>query len=399
MSNRPKETDINWYNVLHLSMSSTTEEIEKAARQLAKKYHPDRNKDEDAPQKFLEVQKAKGFLLDEEKRRALDAHLSAGLKRKAYESERVQTMDASRKRLREEFEKRVAAASAGLSATPTAGAMRRGPGGGPSHTQQVHVQQAATGTETVGSMSMSAKLSKLRQEGRERTEAVRQEAAQSQAHAQAQARTQADLQAQAQAQRGSEIKVKWRRNPGVVSESDESLRVRFRTFGEVERVSLHRDKGNQATIVFAGARAAQAAVDFYANSSEYRVSLRAPESQDTGAGRRARIFAFDYHGSSSGDPGVGGDKSFKQQLHHQRGGLSLGLGSVPPPVNDEPRWARQADDAEAAEADANIFIAKSVAELKTKEAELMARLGLMMRGTQRRSPLTEAQATAGVTCA
>jgi curved DNA-binding protein CbpA len=330
MSSKDSEGDTNWYDVLELPISSTTEEIEKAVRRQSKIYHPDRNKHPDAPKKFLYIQKAKDVLLDEEKRKVLDARLSATLKRKAYESERVQTMDASRKRMRAEFESKLAAASAGVPAQGQRGVAD----------VRSHDYRSATSSRPE---TMSSKLNKLRQDGRERAEALRQEAAQSWAPAR--------REEGPTSEQDGEVKVKWRRNPGVISESDESLRVLFKPFGDVTRVSMHKDKGNQASVAFASLESAQAAVDHFASSSEYRVSLA--ES------RRARMFTFNYRGGASA------------------GGSSASLADLDRKLpSDAGEAERSSYDAELEDHDVQIFVASSVAELKSKEAVLMARLSV-----------------------
>lgn len=49
---------MNPYKVLEISENASKEEAKSAYRKLAKKYHPDLNKDADAPKKFQEVQDA-----------------------------------------------------------------------------------------------------------------------------------------------------------------------------------------------------------------------------------------------------------------------------------------------------------------------------------------------------
>lgn len=65
-------TKRDYYEVLGVSKTASADEIKKAYRQLAKKYHPDINKEEGAEQKFKEVQEAYDVLSDETKRKTYD---------------------------------------------------------------------------------------------------------------------------------------------------------------------------------------------------------------------------------------------------------------------------------------------------------------------------------------
>lgn len=62
----------DYYEVLNVPKNATKEEIKRAYRQLALKYHPDRNKSPDAEEKFKEISEAYAVLSDDEKRMQYD---------------------------------------------------------------------------------------------------------------------------------------------------------------------------------------------------------------------------------------------------------------------------------------------------------------------------------------
>lgn len=69
----------SFYDILGVDKSASQDEIKKAYRKQAMKYHPDRNKwDETAEKKFKEVNEAYGTVWDEQKRKQYDTFGSAG---------------------------------------------------------------------------------------------------------------------------------------------------------------------------------------------------------------------------------------------------------------------------------------------------------------------------------
>lgn len=68
------------YKLLGISRRATSKEIKKAYRQQSLKYHPDKNKEAGAAEKFAEIAYAYEVLSDEQKKDIYDRHGEAGLK-------------------------------------------------------------------------------------------------------------------------------------------------------------------------------------------------------------------------------------------------------------------------------------------------------------------------------
>src|SRR3972149_4511602 len=63
----------DYYEVLGVDRNTTQDDIKKAFRKLAFKFHPDRNKEQGAEEKFKEISEAYAILSDPEKRKQYDA--------------------------------------------------------------------------------------------------------------------------------------------------------------------------------------------------------------------------------------------------------------------------------------------------------------------------------------
>lgn len=70
----------DYYKTLGIPKGSTDEDIKKAYRKLALKFHPDKNKSPGAEEKFKEVAEAYEVLSDKKKRELYDKYGEEGLK-------------------------------------------------------------------------------------------------------------------------------------------------------------------------------------------------------------------------------------------------------------------------------------------------------------------------------
>ena len=68
----------DYYEVLGVNRSANADEIRRAHRKLALQYHPDRNKEKGAAERFSEIQQAYEVLSDDDKRRKYDEFIRLG---------------------------------------------------------------------------------------------------------------------------------------------------------------------------------------------------------------------------------------------------------------------------------------------------------------------------------
>jgi curved DNA-binding protein len=82
---------IDYYNVLGIAKTATEEEIKKAYRKLARKYHPDLNpNDKEAERRFKEINEANEVLTNAENRKKYDAYGENWKHAEQYEQARRQ---------------------------------------------------------------------------------------------------------------------------------------------------------------------------------------------------------------------------------------------------------------------------------------------------------------------
>ena len=74
----------DYYKILGISRGASEEDIKKAYKKMALKYHPDKNKSAGAEEKFKEIAEAYEVLSDPQKRQVFDQYGEEGLKGKEF---------------------------------------------------------------------------------------------------------------------------------------------------------------------------------------------------------------------------------------------------------------------------------------------------------------------------
>lgn len=83
----------DYYEILGVNKNATQDDIKKAFRKLAMKFHPDKNKADDAEARFKEINEAYEVLSDKEKRSVYDRFGHAGLNNQGFSSEGIDPFD------------------------------------------------------------------------------------------------------------------------------------------------------------------------------------------------------------------------------------------------------------------------------------------------------------------
>ena len=277
------------YGELGLALGSNTEDIRKAYRKLALKYHPDRTKgDESKTKRFIAIKEAYAVLGDDRLRLAHDKKLSDQMAREARVAERTANMNKERKRMMEQLRERERAAEARSAAFRAADPLgsKRSRSGDAADLRNIRARNASVAEQFVaaGNRQASTSTGNLRSGQRSghwgRNSSMSRTDAASGADRSALLQHQADeisaraLEQRLQ-QRQRQVKLRWTRRQATVglSHSEDSIAAIMRQFGAVAEVKMG-EKGKSATVTFERTDAAAAAAEASDSLQHFKVVER-----------------------------------------------------------------------------------------------------------------------------
>ena len=269
----------NPYDVLGLKSGATNEEISKAYKRLALRYHPDKHskpqevgkkskKDEERlKSKFLAITEARNFLLDEEfaeRRKAYDKAIMSQQIRRREEEKREGQMSAKRQRLRNELLEKERKAA-------------------------------------VSSSSSSRKATKLNPE-EDTIELLRKEGRELRKEHAARTYSTATTKAFDAAQKSDEdlarhqVRLKWsRRSKNFLFSTEEALKTYVaERFGPVSAVELIGSKGNAALISFVNTSSVNDCINSLLHSDSMRAYHVVRNTKAAGKALPAMHVHLDY---------------------------------------------------------------------------------------------------------
>lgn len=260
-----EEFQHDWYGILGCDVGSPIEDIARAARKLALKYHPDKTTEADASAKFLLIQKAKEILTDETKKKLIDDHYESVKKREQYEAERSKGMDERRKRFRDALERNV----------------------------ENEIKRAKDPNEVLAyEVRKNSKIiDKIRKQNQSMMEQAMEEMRRNLEQKNADYNSYSQTLAEEYGLKETQLKLKWKKS---ITHDDESLKQLLSPYGGIEDINKSATKGSSAIITFSSARGARAAMDAFAGSEDYRISFAHVDKKE-----KASAYAHDFTSSSS----------------------------------------------------------------------------------------------------
>lgn len=139
---------MDYYKILEVTKSADTDEIKKAYRKLAFKYHPDKNDgDKSAEAKFKEISEAYAVLSDSEKRKQYDTYGSTGFRQRYSQEDIFRGVDIN------DILRQFGFGTSGFSSS----GFRNSKGGGGHHGFNSFFQQNSSGSGGCGTCGQPAK--------------------------------------------------------------------------------------------------------------------------------------------------------------------------------------------------------------------------------------------------